>query len=192
MNNLELVSVLEIAVFGLAIAQMLTILLTVRRERDVKELRELVEDQRLRLVELRAWLAGRSASQSRRTASESERDPEPTADVKASESGMPPQETRAPEDNLARSAKALEWQHEVAGRLQEGFKWFKDDPNEPREIVDARQSLAAPPRTSNIEVERTLRAIKTLKEETENTGLSREPAANEPLTLSRASAATKQ
>lgn len=100
---------------------------------------------------------------------------------------------------------ALEWQQEVAARLQSGlkaqqattpaeaeFKWFKDDPNEPREIVDARQSLAAPPRTSNIEVERTLRAIKTLKEETENTGLSREPAANEPLTLSRASAATKQ
>jgi hypothetical protein len=34
--------------------------------------------------------------------------------------------------------------------------------------------------------------IRSLKEETEKTGLSREPAASEPLTLSRASAAKKQ
>ena len=69
MNDLELINVLEVAVFGLALAQILTIILTFRRERDVEDLRELVEGQRLRLAELRAWLAGRSASQSRRIAS---------------------------------------------------------------------------------------------------------------------------
>ena len=45
MDNLELVSILEVAVFGLAIAQMLLIILTVRRERDIKELRDLVEER---------------------------------------------------------------------------------------------------------------------------------------------------
>lgn len=155
MNNLELVNVLEVAVFGLAIAQMLMILLTIRRERDVKDLRELVEDQRLRLAELKAWLAGRSASQSRRIASESKPGAEWTANVRVSESGMPLQETkqpRTPEDDAA-AMKALEWQRDVAARLQSGlkpqmppteqapkpasaggFKWFKDEPNE-REIA---------------------------------------------------------
>ncbi|MGA2057422.1 MAG: hypothetical protein ABSG88_19190 [Bradyrhizobium sp.] len=197
MNNLELISVLEIAVFGLAIAQMLTIILTIRRERDVKDLRELVEEQRLRLVELRAWLAGRSASQSSRIAPEGKPAPEWTANVKVSESGMPLQETKQPPppgDDAARAAKALEWRQEVAARLQsgikaqqvtapaeDGFRWFKDDPNEPHEIVEARrvvngktyqpqdnvspESLATQPRTSHIEVERTLRAIRFLKED---------------------------
>jgi hypothetical protein len=100
---------------------------------------------------------------------------------------------------------ALEWQQEVVARLQSGlkaqqattpaeaeFKWFKDDPNEPREIVEARQNLAAQPRTLNIEVERTLRAIRSLKEETERTDLNHKPVVNEPLTIGRASAATKQ
>src|SRR5271168_4882998 len=63
MNNLEPASALEVAVLGMAIAQVLMIVLTIRRERDVNELRELVEEQRLRLSELRAWLAGRNASQ---------------------------------------------------------------------------------------------------------------------------------
>jgi len=60
MDNLELVSVLEVAVFGLAITQMLLIRLTVRRERDVRDLRDLVEEQRVRLtasvaISLRLW-----------------------------------------------------------------------------------------------------------------------------------------
>jgi hypothetical protein len=155
MNNLELTSVLEVAVLGMALAQVLMIILTIRRERDVNELRELVEEQRLRVAELRAWLAGRNASQSSRISSEGKPDPEWIANVKVSESGMPLQETkqpRFPEDDPARAAKAQEWKHEVAARLQSGikalqtttpaedvFKWFKDDPNEPPEIVEARR-----------------------------------------------------
>jgi hypothetical protein len=186
MDKIEPTSVLEIAVFGLAIAQMLTIILTIRRERDVNELRELVEEQRLRLVELRAWLAGRNASQTRRIGSESKPHPEPTTNVKASESGMPVEEhrqSRPSEDDVAREAKTLEWQREVAARLQSGlksqmplteqatkpaaeagFKWFKDEPNEPRELA-ARGIVDNLGNTNQLnEVERTLSAIRSLRD----------------------------
>jgi hypothetical protein len=218
MNNLDLTSVLEVAVFGLAIAQVLTILLTIRRERDIEHLRELVEEQRLRLAELRAWLAGRNASQTRRIASERKLDPEPPANVKASESEMPLEtgQPRSPEDDVARATKALEWEREVAARLQSGikgqiestrrvttpaaedeFKWFKDDPNEPREIAEARgivnglgktshtetqdsaESLEIRPRAAHDELERINRAVTRLKEDMDQssgiTGLSRKP-----------------
>lgn len=212
MDNVQLTSALEVAIFGLAIAQVLTILLTFRRERDVKDLRELVDEQRLHLAELRAWLAGRNALQTRRIASE--RDPEPKANAKASESGMP-QETGQPstsEDDVARATKTLEWQREVAANLrsairaeipqteqatapadkkrssiaEDAFKWFKDDPNEPREMVEAREIVAdlgktshrgaqaqdspeslsiQPSSTAHDDLEKTNRAIKWLKED---------------------------
>jgi len=203
MSDLELINVLEVAVFGLAIAQMLTIILTFRREREVNELRELVEEQRLRLAELRAWLAGRDASQTRRIGSERKPHPEPTANVKASESGMlveEPRQSRPSEDDVARRTKALEWQREIASRLQSGlksqmppteqatkpaaeadFKWFKDEPNEPREIAargivaglgntnqprahDSLESKTIGSNTELNEVERTLRAITSLRD----------------------------
>ena len=37
MNNLEITVILEISIIGLAVVQALTILLTIRRERDIKE-----------------------------------------------------------------------------------------------------------------------------------------------------------
>jgi hypothetical protein len=209
MDNLELVSVLEVAVFGLAIAQMLLILLTVRRERDIKELRDLVEEQRLHLGELNAWLAGRSASQARQIASENKPEAEPTLTVQAPKSEISVRETRTAEDDLARAAKDLAWKHDVAARLRLGanaqptttsavgaFKWFKDDPNEPPEIVEARRAVnakayrsqdrgsaespATQPSTAHVEVERTLRAIRFLREEADKgpTSLSPNPAAN--------------
>lgn len=186
MSSLDFTSVLEVAVFGLAVVQALTILLTVRREGDVKELRELVDEQRLRLAELRAWLAGRNASQ-RRIASERETNHEPIAEVKALESGMPPRD--------------LEWQREIAARLQSGirgqvpltehaikpapaadFKWFKDDPNPRRDIAgadagsgktylpgandqDLLENEKIRSNTELDEVEKTLKAIRLLKED---------------------------
>jgi hypothetical protein len=212
MDNLELVSILEVAVFGLAIAQMLLIILTVRRERDIKELRDLVEEQRSRLGELKAWLAGRGASQSRRIASVNKSEAEPIAGVQKAESETPLREANQPralEDELARAAKDLEWKQDVAARLQLGikeqqtttqpesaFKWFKDDPNEPPEMAEARrivngktylpldqgsaESPATQPSTSNVEVERTLRAIRFLREEADKglASLIPNPAAN--------------
>jgi hypothetical protein len=123
---------------------------------------------------------------------------------------MPLRETsqpRTPEADLARASKDLEWKHEIAARLQSGiqaqqtptpaegaFKWFKADPNEPPAIVEARRVVNGPtypqndvspegvtqPNTSNVEVERTLRAIRSLKEETDTgfTGLSRKTVVN--------------
>ena len=198
MNDLELINVLEIAVFGLAIAQILTIILTFRRERDVEDLRELVEEQRLRHAELRAWLAGRSASQSSRIASEGKPDREWTANVKVSESGMPLRETKPGphEDDPAGAERTLGWQRDVAARLRSGlqsqiptteqatptsatgFKWFKNDPLEPPEITEARSMVVGQPQAPDQdaleskttrsngeldEVERTLKAIKSLK-----------------------------
>ena len=49
-----------IVVFLIAIAQALTILLTIRQEKDIKELGRLVDEQRLQIVELKAWLARRN------------------------------------------------------------------------------------------------------------------------------------
>ena len=46
-----------IVAFPIAIAQALTILFTVRQEKDIKELSRLVDGQRLQIVELKAWLA---------------------------------------------------------------------------------------------------------------------------------------
>jgi hypothetical protein len=207
MSDLELISVLEIVVFGLAIAQVLMIVLTFRRERDVKDLRELVEDQRLRLAELGAWLAGRRSSPARRIA-EDESDFERTP-VKTSESGMPLQSTSIPDDDLALTVKSTEWQRDIAVSLKSSvrapnattptgaaFKWFKDDPNEPPELVEARriisgnpdrsekqhsaEGLATHPQASDVEMERALRAIRSLKDDLEksSTASRQVPAAN--------------
>jgi hypothetical protein len=194
MNNLDITSALEIAVFGLAIVQMLTIVLTIRREKDVNQLRELVDEQRIRLAEMKAWLAGRLGSEAKRLAP-LKPDPEPAANVRA------PKLARNPEDDAARAAKAREWQQDIAARLQSGltaespptaqatmpaaepFKWFKDDPGEPPEIAEARRTLNGKTYQSKIQdsaesletrpnestnVEQTLEAIATrlLKEDT--------------------------
>ena len=53
---------LVIAVIAIAVVQALTILLTIGREREIKRLRELVAEQRILIVEIRAWLTGRMQS----------------------------------------------------------------------------------------------------------------------------------
>jgi hypothetical protein len=185
MSNLAVTDILEFAVFGLAVVQALMIILTLRRERDVEELRELVDQQRLRLVELTAWLAGRNSFPPRRIRSERE----PVADAKMGEPEPGPKDSpetvqpRITADEAARAAKTLSWQREIAARLQAGlkegasptdptkpredlphedlphneqpapaedalkratkpFNWFRRDPDEPREIVEARKVVA--------------------------------------------------
>ena len=134
MNNLQ------ITVIAIAVAQLLTILLTIGRERDIKELRKhvnelrgLLNEQRLRIVELRAWLAGRNAAQLSRIKPEREPISEPIANnIEASEPAITPKDLpdtipSTTEDGLKRATKA--------------FKWFKDA-DEPREIVEARKVVA--------------------------------------------------
>lgn len=201
MNNLEFTSVLEVAVFGLAIAQALTILLTIRREREVRDLRELIEEQRLRFAELRAWIAGRDASQTRQPATERETRAQAITDVNA---GVPKREDDQPrgtseeEDAAARAVKASEWQRDVVARLRAGiqapptqqaatsverkqssnsddpFKWFKEDLNEPAELVEAREIVAnsdgspeipLQPSTACDQLEKVTEAVNRLKED---------------------------
>lgn len=219
MNNFELTNVLEVAVFGLAIAQALTILLTIRRERDVRDLRELIEQQRLRLVELRAWIAGRAASQTKQIASERETRAEPIAynKVGVHEDDQP----RSSEEASARTAKELEWQRDVATRLHAGiqaaqtqqaatpvdkkgagtsddkFRWFKESPNEPREIVEARKIVAnfgkghdqqnhgsprisQQPSTTDDQFERVTEAVSRLKEDVARTSAITRPNGKPP------------
>jgi len=92
-----------IAVFLVAAAQALTMLLTLRRERDIKELRGLFDEQRLHMVELRAWLAGRNAAQLSRIRSDREPISEPIANnIKALEPPIAPKD--AAETIQARAA----------------------------------------------------------------------------------------
>jgi|GEM_PF-5175882 len=236
MSNLAVTDILEFAVFGLAVVQALMILLTLRRERDIEELRELVDQQRIRLVELTAWLAGRNSFPPRRIRSERE----PMADAKMGEPETSPKDSpetvqpRITDDEAARAAKTLSWQREITARLQAGlkegasptnptkpgeglaseglpreglpredlpeqpapaedalkrttkkFNWFRQDPDEPPEIAEARKvvaglrgnpqqaepttapedSVAAPPSSVQDELERATRAIDWLKED---------------------------
>jgi len=113
-----------IAVFLIALGQALTILLTIRRERDIRELGKLVDRQRLQITELTAWLAGRTAAQPRRIKSEPKPPGEPAADAsKTSESRLPPEPAQAgaAADETAMAAKVMDWQQHILAGLRAGI-----------------------------------------------------------------------
>jgi hypothetical protein len=124
-----------IAVFLIGVAQALTILLTIRRERDIKELAGLVDKQRLHIVELTAWLAGRNAAQPRRPKSEREPVSDPTAgNPKALEPAteLPATApTRTAEVEAAQAMKVLNWQRHILAGLRAGLKAKEVAPPEP-------------------------------------------------------------
>jgi hypothetical protein len=190
MNNLEI----TIGVIAIAVAQVLTILLTIGRERDVKELRELVKElrelvdqQRLRIVELRAWLAGRNAAQPTRIKSESEPIREPIANsIKALEPAITPKDLpetiqpRTTEVEAAQFGQAdsgvsgrsgqaqwpIEDLHRFVARLKEGAP---PDPAIPRvpDPAITRNDLpdTIQPTTTGDELERATKAVNWLKED---------------------------
>jgi hypothetical protein len=126
---------LTIAVIAIAVAQALMILLSIGREREIKKLRELVNEQRLHIVKLSAWLAGRNAAQPPRIKSEREPIREPIADdMRVPEPAITPKDLHdtirpnTTEDELKRATKA--------------FKWFKEDADKAREIVAGLQGGA--------------------------------------------------
>ena len=178
MNNLEL----TVTIIAIAVAQVLTILLTIGRERDIKELRERVDEQRLHLVELRAWLAGRNAAQLSLMKSEREPVREPIADIiKASEPAIAPKDLpepiqpRATEDEAAQSGQAgvsrpsgqAQWpiedlQRHVA-RLKAGAPLEVPEPAiTPKELPETVR-----PSSTEDELERATKAINWLKEESD-------------------------
>jgi hypothetical protein len=143
-----------IAVFLIAVAQALTVLLTIRRERDIKELAGLVDKQRLHIVELTAWLAGRNAAQPRRPKSEREPVSDPTADsAKASEpataTGLPSTApTRTAEVEAAQAMKVLNWQRQILAGLRAGLKAKEVAPPEPA-ITGAPPETGTTPKDSS-------------------------------------------
>jgi len=156
MNNLEI----TVTIITIAVAQALTILLTLGRERDikqlrelVKELREVVDEQRLRIVELRAWLAGRNASQPSRIKA-----PEPAITPKDLSETIQPRTT---EDEAEQAAKSLNWSREIVGGVRAGLKVAPTEPAiRPKDLPDDIQ-----PSTTEAELGRVTKAINWMKED---------------------------
>jgi hypothetical protein len=129
--------ILVIAVIAIAVAQALTILLTIGREREIKRLRGLVAEQRILIVEIRAWLTGRMQSaQPRRI----KPDREPIADMRVPEPAMTrvpepaitpkdlPDTIRTTEEETARVMKAVNWLNEVRSAQPRRMKPDGDQP----------------------------------------------------------------
>jgi hypothetical protein len=133
MNNLT------IAVIAIAVAQALTILLTIRREREIRRLRELVAEQRILIVEIRAWLTGRMQ---RAQPTRIKPDREPTADdmrvpepaiARVQEPAITPKDLpdtrpRTTEEETARVMKAINWLNEVQSAQPRRMKPDGDQP----------------------------------------------------------------
>ena len=157
MNNPEI----TLTVIAIAVAQALTILLTIGRERDIKKLRELVnelrehvDEQRLRIVELRAWLAGRNAAQ-----------PKALEPAITSKDLPETKEPRANEDEAARAARSLNWSREiVAGqrRFDQKGDTLPEPAIAPNDLPDTIR-----PSTTEAELERVTKAIDWLNENTD-------------------------
>ena len=73
---------LTIAVIVLAVAQVLTILLIIVRDREIKQVRELITEERIHIAELRAWISGRMQSGQPRRIKKADREPIPEPMVK--------------------------------------------------------------------------------------------------------------
>jgi hypothetical protein len=158
-------------VFFIAVAQAMTILLTIRREKDVKELRELFDAQRLHNVELKALLVGRSTAWPRLKKSKREtRGEAPTRDPiannnKSSELTISPVATspsRTAENEAARAMKVIDWQREIIAGLRAGLKGIAPEESTitPNGLPDTSR-----PNTPEDELERTAKATNWLKEE---------------------------
>ena len=137
---------LTIAVIAIAVVQVLTILLTIVCGREIKKLRGQLDQQRLHIVDLRAWLAGWNAAQ--RATIKSEREPirEPIA-TKAPEPAITPKDlpatTLANVNEAARALTATNWLIGSAGpqRMKpepkaEPEPTITPDPTRPRPTED--------------------------------------------------------
>jgi hypothetical protein len=193
MNNLT------IAVIAIAVAQALTILLTIGRDREIKKLRELVTQQRIFISEIKGWLMREriELAQPRRMKPDGEpiageiKVPEIIPEIKKTPEIKLPEPAIRPKD-LPDTIRPSPTEDELK-RATKAFKWFKEDADEPREIVEAREIVAglkgrAPPEpaitkvpepaktpkslsdaiqpsTSDDELKRATKAINSLKEE---------------------------
>jgi hypothetical protein len=158
---------LTIAVVALAFAQALTILLTIGREREIKQLRELVTEQRILIAQMRAWMSGRmQGAQPRRIKPDREQMREskappvrPPNEVQTREDATKGPTTAKPtQEPIPENKKAQkpdiklkdlhdtvkphtpedETKEDATKRLTKVTDWLKDDVAKAREIVAAR------------------------------------------------------
>jgi hypothetical protein len=122
---------LTIAVIVLAVAQVLTILLTIGRDREIKQLRELMTEQRIHIAELRAWISGRMQSGQPRRVKKPDREPISGPTVPG-----PPKDLRA---NTQQPTNEPETEEDASKRMTKVIRWFKEDADKAREIVAARK-----------------------------------------------------
>jgi len=120
-------NIFTVAIVLLAIAQALTIILTLRREGDIRELGKIADEQRLQIAQLAAWLAGRNAGAPRRAKSEPGPASEPIAKT-ANLSGPattpedPAQTVQTRKDEAAQAIEIINWQREIIASLRAGLK----------------------------------------------------------------------
>jgi hypothetical protein len=156
-----------IVVFLIAVAQVLMVLLTIRREEEIKELDRLVEEQRLQVGELKTWLGRRYGAQPRLTESEREPTSEPLAN-NAGESGpattprglAEPLSPHTAVGGVAQMMKVLNWQREIIGRLRAELKAAAP----PKPAITPKE-LADTPSLAENEFERTTNVINWLKQD---------------------------
>jgi hypothetical protein len=120
-------NIFTIAIVLLAIAQALTIVLTLRREGDIRELGKLADEQRLQIAQLAAWLAGRNAAPPRRAKSGHGPASEPkTKTTDLSEPTTAPKDPAETEqtlkDEAAQAIEIINWQREIIASLRAGLK----------------------------------------------------------------------
>jgi len=120
-------NIFTIAIVLLAIAQALTIVLTLRREGDIRELGKIADEQRLQIAQLAAWLAGRSAGAPRRAKSEPGPASEPIARTTnlpepATTPEDPAQTVQTREDEATQAIEIINWQREIIASLRAGLK----------------------------------------------------------------------
>ena len=120
---------LTIAVIVLAVAQVLTILLTIGRDREIKQLRELVTEQRIHIAELKAWISGRMQGAQPRRIKKPDREPIPELTVQ-----------EAPKEQRQQPTNEPETEEDASRRMTKVIRWFKEDADKAREIVAARQA----------------------------------------------------
>ena len=151
MNNLT------IAVIAIAVAQALTILLTIGRDREIKKLRELVTQQRLFISEIKGWLLRERIEPAQPRRMKPDRNPtreapeikvpeikapEIVPEINAPEIKMP--EVKVPEQPI--TLKDLlatvqphttedETKEDATKRLTKATNWLKEDADKAREIV---------------------------------------------------------
>jgi hypothetical protein len=154
MNNLT------IAVIVIAVAQALTILLIIGREREIKRLCELVTEQRIQIAEIKAWLAERiQSAPPRRIKPDREPMSEPIADaVKVPEPAITPKDLP---DTIPPPITEDETQVDATKRLTKATNWLKEDADKGRELI-AFLSGTPPEKAHDIgvELERAVAGVK--------------------------------